>query len=244
MIRRRRKTVRIHPAPLLAVLVLLAAAAAGIFFRPRGADALSILHAGEPTLVIDAGHGGIDGGAVGSSGVLEKTVNLAVAQRAQALFRFLGARTVMPREEDTLVGYREGRPIRENKNADLHGRITLLGEIEDPILLSIHQNQFEQEKYYGAQVFFGTTDKRSEALAKAMQEALRAGLDPENGRVATPAGKNIYLLYHAKCPAVIVECGFLSNAREDALLNTPDYQKQIVAAMAAGYYTYRNGEAN
>ena len=242
MIRRRRKKMRIHPALLLAAAILLVAAAVGHFHRSQPVDAFSALHKEEPTLVIDAGHGGIDGGAVGRSGVLEKTVNLAVAQRVQALFCFLGARTAMTREEDVLVGYREDRAIRENKNADLLGRLTFLDEVEDPILLSIHQNQFDQEKYYGAQVFFGTTDKRSEALAKSMQEALRAGLDPENGRTATPAGKNIYLLYHARCPAVIVECGFLSNAREDALLNTPDYQKQIAAAMAAGYYTYRNGE--
>ena len=101
----------------------------------------------------------------------------------------------------------------------------------DAVLLSVHQNTFTDEEYHGAQVFYAPTEG-SQALAETMQEALRAALDPENSRQAKPIPDSVYLMNHVSCPAVLVECGFLSNPEEEALLRSADYQIRLAAVLA------------
>ena len=181
------------------------------------------------TLVIDAGHGGEDGGAVSVSGRRESEINLEIALRVEALSAFLGLRPHMIRETDTAVYAGECRTIAEKKNSDLHRRAEIVEGFPSAILLSIHQNHFPQSKYGGAQVFYSAS-AGSRALAEEIQESLRQGLDPRNRRQAKRSA-GVYLMEHVTCPAVLVECGFLSNHREDLLLQQADYQKKLAMAI-------------
>lgn len=195
------------------------------------------------TLVIDAGHGGFDGGAVGAGGVTEQGINLRIAQHTQALAGFFGIPTVMTRANEEALDYVEGRPIRENKVADIRARQHIAEETENAVFLSIHLNKFEQSQYHGAQVFYSRNDPLSKTLAEALQKSLIAGADPGNNRQAKPAANTIYLMKKLQCPAVVVECGFLSNPAEAEKLQQPDYQKQLAVCIIGGYLSYR-GEAS
>lgn len=204
--------------------VLLSAA---LLSRISTAVAVSAVSASAPVIVIDAGHGGEDGGAISVSGVKESELNLAISLRLNDMLRFLGAETRMIRTEDISV-CTEGETIAQKKVSDIRNRVAFVQDTPNAVLISIHQNQFPEEKYRGAQVFYASG---SEALAEALQAGLIAQVDPNNHRACKPA-KDIYLMEHVSCPAALIECGFLSNYAEEQLLREPDYQKKIAAAIA------------
>lgn len=201
----------------------------------------SVFSASDPpeTLVIDAGHGGFDGGAVSASGVSEQQINLYIARHTQALAGFFGIPTVMTRPDENALGFVDGRAIRDNKVADIHERRRIAEETENPVFLSIHLNQFPQAQYHGAQVFFSRGNPRSKALAESIQAALIEGVDPQNTRQAKQAANTIYLMKKLECPAVIIECGFLSNPAESERLQQEEYQKQLAVCILSGYLRYR-----
>ena len=187
---------------------------------------------GERIWVVDPGHGGEDGGAVSITGVPESGINLAIAKRLDALLGFYGEHCYLMREEDISLHDPEAQTLREKKVSDLHNRAETVQELERAILVSIHQNMFPQSRYHGSQVFYAPT-QGSQALAQALQTALQTHLQPDNSRQAKPIGDNVYLMNHVDCPAVLVECGFLSNPEEEAQLRREDYQTKL-AAVAAG----------
>lgn len=193
----------------------------------------------EPVVVIDAGHGGQDGGAVSCTGVLESTVNLAVSKRLDAILQLLGAKTVMLRSEDKSL-HTQGDTIASQKVSDLKNRISMVNGEANPILVSIHQNHFTESRYSGAQVFFASTEG-SQELAELAQESLRLALDPKNNRTCKKAD-GIYLMEHITCPGILVECGFLSNPAEEKKLQEAPYQMRIAAALAAALGQYRSAE--
>lgn len=186
---------------------------------------------GERVWVVDPGHGGEDGGAVSVTGVPESQINLAIAKRLDALLGFYGENSYLMREEDISLHDPEAKTLREKKVSDLHNRAQLVGELEGAVLVSIHQNTFPQSKYHGTQVFFAPT-QGSQALAEACQQAIHTGLQPDNSRQAKPIADNVYLMNHVDCPAVLVECGFLSNPEEEAMLRQEDYQTKLAAVLA------------
>lgn len=189
----------------------------------------------QSTVVIDAGHGGEDGGAVSPAGNAESVVNLAVARRLDTILGLFGADVVMLRTEDVTLDTSHGSTVRERKVSDLHNRVERVQAVPNATLISIHQNKFDGgAQYHGAQVFYASTD-RSQELALFTQEVLRRALDPENGRKATKIPDSVYLMNHITCQAILVECGFLSNPSEDALLQTGGYQTKIAAALAGAY---------
>lgn len=192
------------------------------------------------TLVIDAGHGGFDGGAVGASGTSEQDINLAIARRVQALAGFFGVRTVMTRPDNNALVYDPSRPIRENKAADIKERVTRTLAVENPVFMSIHLNKFSDPQYHGAQVFYSPNHAGSCTLAESLQDCLIRGCDPSNHRQAKQAERTIYLMKQLKCPAVIIECGFLSNPDEEKLLQQETYQKQLALCIICGYLSYEN----
>ena len=194
-----------------------------------------------PTIVIDAGHGGEDSGAVGVNGILEKDINLSVSMQLADMFRVSGFKVVMVRETDIAV-YDEGcTTIREKKVSDLHNRLKLVESQDNCILLSIHQNKFTDSQYSGAQMFYSLKTPQSKELAQYLKESVVSMIQPENKREVKPATKDIYLLYNTNKPAVIVECGFLSNAKEAALLNDDAYQKKMAFAIYCGFMNYWKG---
>lgn len=183
----------------------------------------------EHTIVIDPGHGGIDGGATSCTGVLESKFNLDISLRLNDMMRFLGYQTVMTRTEDISV-YTEGDTIARKKMSDLKERVRIINNTENVILLSIHQNTFPDGKYSGAQVFYAATDG-SQAFAQKLQTALVSHLNPGSNRQEKRSTK-VYMMEHIKCPGVLIECGFLSNPEEEGRLRSTDYQKKLCAVIA------------
>ncbi len=180
-----------------------------------------------PTIVIDAGHGGFDGGAVGVDGIVEKDINLAIAKKLQLFFAVNGFPTVMTREEDRSLEDPGLETVRKRKNSDIHNRKALADSYGDCILLSIHQNKFPQSKYFGAQVFYGPKNPQSQQMGELLQQRMVEMLQPENTRKAKPCGDCVYLIYHAQMPALLVECGFLSNREDAQKLSDPAYQDKV-----------------
>ncbi len=186
-----------------------------------------------PVYVIDAGHGGEDGGAVSRSGVRESDVNLAVALELDALMRFLGRDTVMTRTEDISVYSDGAETLRQKKVSDLRNRAALVNATPNAVLVSIHQNSLPTvPSVRGAQVFYGTA-KPDAALALSVQAALNECVN-NGAKQEKKADTSIYLMKTVTCPAILVECGFLSNEEETARLTSPEHQKRLAAAIAAG----------
>lgn len=190
------------------------------------------------TIVLDAGHGGEDGGSVSADGVLEKDINLAIAQKLKPLLESSGIRVIMVREEDVSIGDQTLDTVRERKVSDLHNRLKLVEEHPDCLLVSIHQNHFCQSQYWGTQLFYSPNCPESQQLAESIQGSVVQYLQPENRRECKPAGNTIYLLWNAQVPAVIVECGFLSNPSETALLQKEEYQMQMAVTLWNGILNY------
>ena len=198
-----------------------------------GSRIVSVLSENAPvsarkTVVIDAGHGGVDGGATSCTGILESQFNLEIAQKLNDLFHLLGIKTVMIRETDCSV-YTEGETIAQKKVSDLKQRVRIVNNTDNSILVSIHQNLFTDGKYYGAQVFYAPTDN-SQVLAQSMQNAFITNLNPGSSRKEKRAD-SIYLMQHINCPGVLVECGFLSNPEEERLLRTKEYQQKVCSVI-------------
>lgn len=177
------------------------------------------------TVIIDAGHGGEDGGAQGITGTCEKDINLSISRRLNDMLSLFGVKVKMTREDDRML-YNEGQENRK-KFFDLRNRVDLVNKEATPLLISIHQNKFPLEKYFGLQVYYSKNNDGSVVLANNIQKMATKHLIQGNNRSVKSAGRNIYLLNNLECPAVLVECGFLSNRAEEALLTSEEYQKEI-----------------
>ncbi len=195
------------------------------------------------TLVIDPGHGGADGGAVSVSGVAESELNLAIAQRCDQIAGLFGPRTVLLRDTEGSLADPEAETLREQKRSDMENRVAVVNATSDALLLSIHQNQYTDSKYSGAQVFY-QPDGESQGWAEQTQTLLRECLDSDNRRQAKEMPSDLYLMSHITCPAILAECGFLSNPEEDHLLQDADYQKQLAAVLIGSClgYWYGSGQ--
>ncbi|MPM11745.1 hypothetical protein SDC9_58096 [bioreactor metagenome] len=189
------------------------------------------------TLIIDAGHGGVDGGAVSVRGTVESKINLEIALKLDAIMGLFGVNVKMLRSEDISLHDSSADTIREKKVSDLHNRVKMIEETPNATLISIHQNIFAVTKYSGAQVFY-TSEESSKLFAISTQETLRLSLNKDNDRVAAKVPATVYLMNHISCRAILVECGFLSNPAEDALLQSDAYQIKIAAALASSYLDF------
>ncbi len=188
---------------------------------------------GLPIIVIDAGHGGEDGGTIGKSGVLEKDLNLAIALLLDEQLRACGVRTVMTRTEDVLLYDPTSDYRGQKKVQDLATRRRIAEEQENAVFVSIHMNAFPQEKYNGLQVYYSKNSPHSLRLAETIRERICTSLQPNNHRTVKSAGSEIYLLDRLTCPAVLVECGFLSNPDECFRLENAEYRKQLALCLCA-----------
>lgn len=184
----------------------------------------------EHTVIIDAGHGGIDGGATSCTGILESSLNLEIALRLNDLLTLLGMDTYMIRTTDTSI-YTEGNTIASQKVSDLKERVRIVNDTENAVLISIHQNTFSDSRYSGAQVFYASTEGSRE-LAHGMQSAFVATINPGSKRKCKTS-KGVYLLDNIKTLGVLIECGFLSNPEEEAKLRSDNYQKLLCCVIAS-----------
>ena len=179
------------------------------------------------TVVLDAGHGGEDGGARSAPGVLEKNINLDIALRLRDLLEANGVAVVLTRSTDVLLYDRDVDYHGRKKALDLAARRKIAEETENCIFVSIHMNAFPQTQYHGLQVWYSPNHADSATLADAVQELTRSQLQPENNRRVKAATSAIYLLHHLRMPAILVECGFLSNPQEAERLATAEYREQL-----------------
>ena len=195
-----------------------------------------------PVLIIDAGHGGADGGASTAGGTLESDVNLAIALKLEALAHLYGTETVMTRSTRDIPYPPEADTIAKQKVYDQKTRVALINSYPDGVLISVHQNFYPDSRPSGAQVLYGHTPE-SEVFGKLLHVNLVAALDPENRRVAAPIDEKIYLMRNAQCTAALVECGFLSNPGEAERLCDDNYQNQIAVVLLASYREYLGNQA-
>lgn len=190
------------------------------------------------SIVLDAGHGGKDAGTVAADGTLEKDINLGIVLNLYDFLMFCGVNCYTIRNEDM-----EYYPAGSNKNrSDLYNRLDFVNEINNAILVSIHQNHFADTSEWGMQVWYTPNELSSEFLANSILSISKLFLQPENQRLNKISDSNYYILYKAKVPSVMVECGFMSNYEENNKLKTDDYQKQLAYTITMGINTYMNKE--
>ncbi len=224
-------------------MVLAAAALAGagsMGERRYTAAAFAPARLPQRQYILDAGHGGEDGGAVSLTGVAESSINLAVTLKLDQLLGFYGLSPILLRDSDISLYDPGCETLRQKKVSDLHNRVATVESTPNAWLVSIHQNTFSNPAYHGAQVFYRPGEE-SKAMAELTQGALRQGLDQGNKRTPTQIPDSVYLMKHINCPAILVECGFLSNAAEEAKLRQGGYQTQLALCITSAIL--KSGEA-
>ena len=189
-------------------------------------------------VIIDPGHGGEDGGAVVGN-ILEKNINLDISRDTADLLRLMGFDVSMTRSNDNALTD-EGEDVKKRKYNDMRLRLSMYNSSPDNVIISIHQNKFSNASSKGAQVFYSPNNDLSARLAESIRQSTVSQLQPDNSRECKAAGKEIYLLKNTDNPAVIVECGFLSNSQERQKLLDTEYQKQLALAVVTGFLDYYN----
>ena len=223
-----------------AMLLLLSITVLSLSLRCTAVPAFSYTEmTTDEIIVLDAGHGGSDGGAVSADGTPEDDINLAIVLRLRDLFALMGRQTVLTRTGENSLADPDSATLRQEKVSDTKNRVALINSVSNGHLISIHQNTLPgHPSVHGAQVFYGkVTD--SDARAAAVQQALNSVVNVGNEKTAKPIGSDIYIMAHANCPAILVECGFLSNSAETRLLLSPEYQTKLAAAICCGYLQYQ-----
>ncbi len=215
--------------------------------RTLGSSAVSAGVTAKPqtglVIILDAGHGGIDGGAVSKDGTVEKDINLAITLKLRDLLSLSGYQVVLTRDTDRSIHSEGAVSIRDIKRSDLQNRLELTNTFPNGIFVSIHQNYYTESKYSGAQFFYSPNHAGSQVLAETLQSLFREKLQPQNERQIKPAGKDLYLMTNIKIPAVLAECGFLSNVTEAALLTEEEYQQKIAFVLYEGLLSYLRNAA-
>ena len=190
------------------------------------------------TVIIDAGHGGFDGGAVAADGTVEKDINLKISSYIADMLKTAGYKVILTREADVSTDDVETDTIAVRKKSDLKNRLKLMKDYPDAIFVSIHLNKFTTSAARGSQVFYNGKILQSKQLGECIQNSIISLLQPENTRVNKQATSSTYLLYNATLPAVLIECGFLSNKAELEFLKNENYQKKMALCCFLGITEY------
>jgi len=191
-------------------------------------------------VIIDPGHGGVDGGAVGVTGSIEKEINLSISLYLRDILTAEGLNVLMIRSTDISIHSEDAVTIRQKKTSDLKNRLEILNRNPDAVVISVHQNSFTAGYVHGTMIYYGTVNETSKQLAEEVKKSIQI-LQPENQKQLKAAGRDLYLMSNAKGPAILVECGFLSNAKEELLLKSDEYQQKIAQSIADGIFTYLAG---
>ena len=191
---------------------------------------------------VEPAHGGFDGGCVSADGVPEKGINLSILLRLRDLLELSGYEVKVTRDSDISIHDQGIEGIASQKSSDMDNRLALFNSEQDAVCISIHQNQFTDPFYSGAQMFYSASNKRSENLARELQGRFSELLQPDNRREIKLCGKELFLCYYRDNPTVMVECGFLSNPEEAALLNTEEYQEKVAMTIFAGVNDFVSGK--
>lgn len=220
-------------------MLIFSAAVSGTYrLNEKAVMSLNTSPADETVFIIDAGHGGLDGGAVAKDGTIEKDINLSTAMKLRSMMNALGFKTETTRTEDIMTCDEGLSTIREKKVSDIRNRLKQLETTEKGVLISIHQNSYPSSTSSGSQVFYSGGNKQSQVLAGYIQSSLVAMIQKDNHRKIKKAGTDIYLLYHARNPAVMVECGFMTNPGECEKLKDESYQNELSFGIVCGIFEY------
>lgn len=225
-------------AIITAFLIILSAMLYLTFMANFSAAEASSMPITQKTVIVDAGHGGDDGGAIGIDGTVEKDINLDIALKLEKILKFYGFNVIMTRTQDVMTCDDGLDSLRKRKISDIHNRFELMRKNPDAIFISVHQNKFKDSSQHGTQVFYSGNDERSKELAEAIQTSVTLILQRKNDRVVKKSGSGIYLIYHAKIPAVLVECGFISNSDEVKKLKDESYRMKLAILIADGLLKY------
>ena len=185
-------------------------------------------------IVLDAGHGGMDGGCSSADGKTEKGINLNILLSVRDMARLFGYNVEATRIKDISIHDKGVEGLRNQKISDMENRLALFNKYPDCVCVSIHQNTFTDPKYSGAQMFYSDKNEESERLAGIMKNRFVTNLQPDNERETKLCKDELYLCYYCNNPAVMVECGFLSNPDEAAKLTNKDYQQQVAFTVFSG----------
>jgi len=186
------------------------------------------------TIIIDAGHGAPDGGTSADDGTLEKDLNLQIAHKLNDILQSMGYDTVMTRTDNNAIYDDSANTIRQKKISDTRNRLEIMNNTDNAIFVSIHQNHYSDPKYSGTQIFYSKNNQHSKELAESIRFPIISHLQTNNTREIKKSGSEIYLLYNAQIPAVMVECGFLSNSAETQKLKDNNYQQNMAFFIALG----------
>lgn len=230
--------IKIVIAIITAFLIILSAMLYLTFMANSSAAETSSNPFMRKTIIVDAGHGGDDGGAIGIDGTVEKDINLDIALKLEKILKFYGLNVIMTRTEDVMTCDDGLDSLRKRKVSDIHNRFDLMRKNPDAVFISVHQNKFEDTSQHGTQVFYSGNNEKSKVLAEAIQTSITSAVQPENGRVVKKSDSGIYLLYHAEIPAVLVECGFISNPDEVKKLKDESYRMKLAILIADGLLKY------
>ncbi len=223
------------------ICILLGVCLLGVFGLVRESIQIQGTIKTTPTVIVDAGHGGFDGGAVAGDGTVEKDINLEISLKLAEILRFNGFDVVMTRTEDIGTDSVSGS-VAKRKKSDLENRLMLMEKNPDSLYVSIHLNKFTTSAASGTQVFYTPNFKEAYDLSLLVQKSVVSMLQPENTRTVKQGTSATYLLKNAKVPAIIVECGFLSNKSELQKLKNEDYQSQMAFAVASGIMDFYSQE--
>lgn len=224
--------------PILAIIMILVMLSLMLFIKKNGKYNLVYTNSfPNKQIVIDPGHGGEDGGAVAND-LVEKDLNLEISLILADMLRESGFEVILTRDSDISI-YDEGeQSLKNKKRSDIMNRLKLANENPSSIFVSIHQNKFEESKYSGAQMFYGLKNEFSKPLALSLQKSIVNMLQPNNNREIKPITSSVYLINNASSPAVLCECGFLSNSDEAKLLSNKEYQSKISFAIMNGILNF------
>ena len=213
--------------------------------REVSEEAISYMPITNKTIVLDAGHGGIDSGTSSDDKtIFEKDINLAITLKLKELIESSGGLVVLTRDDDSSLYEESGnKTTRQKYNENLKNRKKIADESNADMFISIHLNYFTQSKYYGAQTFYPESNKDGKALASCIQDEFKRVVDNNNDRVIKPRN-DLYLLKDCKIPSALIECGFLSNEKEAKLLNDEEYQEKIAWAIYSGIQKYFDENEN
>ena len=221
-------------AILIAVIIILLSTFSFLYTDSMNTFKLPIKNT---VIIIDPGHGGIDPGAVGRTGVTEDKINLGISLKLRRLIEQSGGVALMTREDDSGL-YSDGRTrIRDKKNEDLKKRHEMINNSGAHIFISIHLNSFPQSQYYGAQTFYQKGDEEGKKLAELIQKELKEVIENQNHRMAKSID-TVYILKNKNMPGALIECGFLSNPQEEKILQEEKYQNKIAWAIFMGIMRY------
>lgn len=213
---------------------IIAAAAAAVMLAAAGGSGTSSAESpSKPVIVIDAGHGGEDGGGVSVNGVPEKGMNLDMALDLRDMLTLCGYSTVMTRTEDISIYDKGTEGLRKQKLSDMENRLELFNT-EGAVCISIHQNRFTDPQYSGAQMFFHKENSDGGRLAECLRARIVGMIQPGNEREVKAMDDELYLLCNCKNPAVMAECGFISNPKEAAKLESAEYRREMAFALMSG----------